>query len=276
MSAVPLLGKLPKLEDPRTLKLSKYVDREKALAALPTLKPLDLVGAALEVPMYGNDQWGDCGPAAVAHALNAWVAYIARLNGQSVPQPLPQQAVTDFYVAVTTAMGAPFDPATGANDTGVVVLTMLKVLQSVGIAGYKIGAFVEVDITPGDPLYDWASAAFGGLILGYGLPLAAQAQPNWAFPVPAELTGAYAVASWGGHCVFESANNPAAQPGRKVESWGQELDVSDPFDNAYRDEAYAVLASEQDNAAGTTDGISGLAVGDLQADLSRVQAPQAA
>lgn len=264
-SHLPKLGKLPKREDPRTLKLSAYVDEAKALTVLPRLKPLDLRDAPVAVPMYDNDKLGDCGPAGMAHAVNAWRGAVAK--PATVPV-LPLQAVIDFYVAVTSAQGAPFDPATGANDTGVVLLDMLKVAAKHGIGGHRIGAYVDVDIRPTSPLYDWAACAFGGLILGLALPSIVQDMRQWTFTPPVKLAGPYMPGSWGGHCVFEDVNNQVG--GRGVETWGREMGVSKAFDDVYRDEAWACLSVDQMH--GSIDAISGLALADLRSDLKKVRA----
>lgn len=264
---LPALGKLAKREDPLTLKASKYIDEGAALAALEKLAPLDVRGK-VSVPMYKNDDWGICGPAGLAHAINAWRAWQAIKAGKPVPKPLTQAQVTAFYVAVTTEMGKPFNPKTGANDTGVVLLDMLKVAASEGIGGHVIGAYVDVDIDPSSPLYDWASCAFGGLILGYRLPTIVQDMRPWTFTPPAKPTGIYLPGGWGGHCVYESANDQKGN--REVETWGGEKAVSKPYDDTYRDEAWGILS--QDQMDGDVDAISGLSLGDLKSDLQKAKA----
>src|SRR5215831_15574394 len=104
MVTVPLagvkLGKLPARVDPRTLFLSRYVDRE----ALPAPPPaLDLTTSVADWPMYANDRLGDCTTAAAGHMIEAWTA---TATGESVE--VPEAAVLAAFDAVKLV-----DPVTG-------------------------------------------------------------------------------------------------------------------------------------------------------------------
>src|SRR5579875_309178 len=227
--AVGKLGLLPARRDSRTLKLSRCLLADK-VAQLPKVPPLQVFKAVPEYPMYDNDQYGDCGPAAAAHMIQGWTY----ATGRDVTPPV--DAVLAFYSAISG-----FDPATGANDNGVVLLDLLRVWANQGLAGDKVLAFVEVDVDDQD-VYDWAACAFGGLLLGYQLPTACQDGRHWTFNPTndaADPPESLVPGSWGGHAVCE-CENPGPGGGdenRAVVTWGAVMPKSVAFDRAYRNEA---------------------------------------
>src|SRR5262249_12122528 len=154
MVTVPLprvkLGKLSARVDPRTLSLSRYVDRE----ALPAPPPaLDLSTGVPEWPMYANDQLGDCTTAAAGHMIEAWTA---SAGGAAVE--VPEAAVLAAFDAVKIV-----DPMTG--EEGAVELDVLKLWRSSGIGGHQIGAFARVTRDDRD-LVATGAWLFGGLYIG--------------------------------------------------------------------------------------------------------------
>src|SRR5436190_16980905 len=106
--------------------------------------------------MYGNDQYGDCGPVSVANYIRLVTQY---LTGAEVA--VSQDAVFDLY----RRSGNPnFDPATDADDNGVDMQTMLEALAAGGIGGgFKPVAFAKVDVTRVDEVRA-AIAIFGGVL----------------------------------------------------------------------------------------------------------------
>lgn len=242
------LGKLLNpVHDRRTLQFENYYDLQK----LPPLPDnLDLFQKAGPLPMDGNDQWGDCVVAGAAHMVQVWTG-----NAGRKPQIIPEKTVVDTYLKLT-----------GGEDTGLYLLEFLKYWKATGFGGHKIGAYMAVN--PKNLIaMKYANFLFGGVYLGFALPLTAQDQTGpgkvWDYVIN---TGRGAPGSWGGHCVNLGA---FAQKNRWiVGTWGDEQDATDDFIINYCDEAWAAVALEWFGTDHKTP--QGLAWRDLLADLSLV------
>jgi len=216
-----MLGKLPRRVDPRTLSLSRYVDRE----VLPAPPPeLDLSERVISWPMYANDRVGDCTTAAAAHMLEAWTAAAA-----GEPVELSESAVLAAFDAVKLV-----DPVTG--EEGAVVLDVLKLWRAAGIGDHRIGAFARVARDDRDLVLTGAWL-FGGLYIGLQLPLRAADQDVWDWS--GRLDGPDAPGSWGGHAVDVVAYD---EGGLTVVTWGALKRMTWAFWGRYCDEAWCVLS----------------------------------
>lgn len=162
--------------------------------------------------LYQNDRYGVCGPVAVANHRRMTTAL---LEGKMVAPSL--EAVFDLY----RRSGNPnFNPATGADDNGVVMQPMLQQVQNVGIDGVKCLAFARVRLSNLNEL-DAAIAIFGAVLFGVNLQSAQQAQTNagrWDY-VPS--------GQWGGHAVMGGAYIP--EGGNDVITWGKRVTMTDRF-----------------------------------------------
>ena len=98
------LGRLPKQEDPGTLKLETYLTP----ALAPSPAATDWTTKVQSWPMFENDTVGDCTCAAAGHDIEAWT-----ITATGVEAQLTNQQVIAAYSAITG-----YDPATGANDNG--------------------------------------------------------------------------------------------------------------------------------------------------------------
>lgn len=246
------LGKLPKREDPRTLKMARYVT-----PAPPAPKPPTTADWIDKIPswdMYGNDQYGDCVIAAMAHIQNQ-AQFLT--SGQFTDYTLEQ--ILSMYSAIGGYV--PGDGPGGPSDQGCDMLTALKYWKSSGFLGSKITAYMEVDPQNATQV-DQAIAQFGSLFIGVQLPAAVQSMTAWPVP-PVSLTGDWEPASWGGHCIPPMDYSPGS---KIVVSWGGKLTMADPFFTAYCDEAYVVLFSGWIAANGKSP--SGLNLAQLQADIA--------
>lgn len=244
------LGKLPKREDPRTLKLGHYL----SLASLPIIPDrIDWGAKVIETDwgVMGNDVLGDCAIAAPAHQIQGWTA---NAPGSSI-LTIPDERIVDAYCDVGGYVRG--DPST---DNGCVMLDVLKYWRSSGIAGHKILAFAEIDPTH-PAMVRAAQWLFGGLYAGFGLPLSAQDQQTWDFN---GFSGRGAVGSWGGHAVYLHQKRP---DGAACVTWGYSQAMTDKFIGAYCDELYAVISDDW-LAQGKT--IHGFDRGGLLADLQLV------
>jgi hypothetical protein len=219
------LGKLPAKHDKRTLKLEDYLD----LPKLPTIPEAYnwTSGIALNWEMFLNDQIGDCTVAGAAHAEMSWSH-----DNKHIYVPSKAEVIS----AYTQLSG--YNPQTGANDNGAALLDVLKLWNNTGIAGHKIDAYVSVN-PQNQAMIQAAIYLFGLVYIGVELPLSAQTQTNWSV-TDTSLQGNAAVDSWGGHCVILPGYDSNA--GTKVITWGEEINSTWGFTNAYSDEMYAIIS----------------------------------
>lgn len=221
--AAQKLGKLPVRTDVRTLSIARYVDPAK----LPTPPDtFDETAGVPEWPMYANDRIGDCTIAAAGHMIEAWTA-----AGQGHAVEVPEAAVLSAFDQVKQV-----DPATG--EAGAVVLDVLRLWRSSGIADHRIGAYARVSVHD-HVLVRAATWLFGGLYLGLQMPVSAQRQETWDWP--GSLTGPAAPGSWGGHAV--DVVRYGADMLTAV-TWGRLQGLTWSFLDRYCDEAYCILSAD--------------------------------
>jgi len=128
-------GRLPKLNDFRTLRFSTY---SQALEQPPaqwesllrvcenTWSNCGSLGTLF--PMDGNDQYGDCVVAAVAHMITVWRGFIGLRDIPSLND------VVAYYFRLT-----------GGADKGLAMLPVLRDLDKNGFDGENIEAYVAID-----------------------------------------------------------------------------------------------------------------------------------
>lgn len=250
------LGCLPPKQDPRTLKLAKYL----APSKLPT-PPASTNWRAKKTgwDMLGNDTAGDCTIACVGHMNELWSAN----DGASIPGYSDAQALAEYAAATG------YDPNTGANDNGAVIVDILNRWRNVGIFGNKLGAYAEV------ALHDHIEVAaatwlFGCLDVGVQLPLAWQGTKLWTMPshrLRFWQRWQWQPGSWGGHCV--AIVDYDAQWLYAV-SWGQIVQISWGAWDTYFVEAYACLNELWTGPDAKAP--SGFDVAALNADLAAIGA----
>lgn len=254
------LGKKAAKHDPRTLRLSAYTTPQ-----LPPPPVKQLWSPVVDHwPMYANDQIGDCAIVTTAHATKCWTA---NADGpQRAVEPTLDQVVAE-YSAVSG-----FDPRTGANDTGCVVLDVLKRWRNEGLFGRKILAYIAVDLKDPQTIRQ-AMAMFGGLYGGVQLPLAAQDLPGdfWHAPtgplsdLRRRWRRQWAPGSWGGHAIYLADYDESYV---MAPTWGKPKWISWNFISKYLDELWAVVSEDWTNDAGRTP--HGFDLPKLLADLNKV------
>jgi hypothetical protein len=144
-----------------------------------------------------NNRFGTCGPTDLANFTKLVYRY---LLGEDIT--VTDEAIFDLY----RRSGNPhFDPATGADDNGVDMQTMLEAFTSGGLdvvrsdgraENVRPVAFAKVDVSNLDEVRA-AISIFGGANLGLDLEVAQQTQADNGGPwdhVPS--------AQWGGHAVL--------------------------------------------------------------------------
>lgn len=193
-------------------------------------------------PMDGNDQYGDCVAAGMAHLIAAWDAEVGR------PGPIPDaQEVLDTYFQLT-----------GGQDTGLNEATVLSLWRSSELFGERIAAYAPVDH---DNLLDLhqAVAFYGGAMLGIQCPQSAQEQ--FASGQPWTVVPGSPVV--GGHCIIALGYTPTAL---LCATWGGIAEVTYPFAARFLDEAWAVIPRQFVEAGKGPR----LDLASLEADLDRL------
>jgi len=241
------LGKLPPRHDPRTLQLTKYLD---ARTLPPPPASVDFASLVDGWPMMKNDTIGDCTCAAAGHMIEQWTTYAKKAFTPN------DSVIVDAYAAITG-----YDPITGLNDNGAVILDVLNYWRRNGIASHDIAAYAGLEPKNHTELKD-AVAIFGNAYLGLALPLSAQNQAVWAVPSGGAV-GAGAPGSWGGHAVPVVSYDVR---GLTVITWGEQKRMTWTFLDTYCDEAYAVLSSDWINTL-TAETVTHLNLAMLETDL---------
>lgn len=248
MAAILKFGRLPRKENPKTLKLSKYLKT-------PLAGPHRTFAWEYDVPnwpMMMNDQIGDCTCACAGHMVENWTV---RTYGLAVPS---DQDILTAYSAVSG-----YDPTTGVNDNGAAITDVLAYWENPGIAGHKILAWAEVDTTNLVNVKQ-AISLFGGLDIGFNVPQSAMdefgAGLPWNGTIDQNIVGGHSVpvfsyGSLGCTCV----------------TWGKLQRMSWAFWNTYVDEAYACVTQDFITAANTSP-IWGLDLATLNSDLQALKA----
>ena len=244
------LGKKPKKEDPRTLKLATYLDKKLVPEPPATSQYLNEVG---EWGMLDNDSIGDCVEAAQLHLIEEETAYA---TGKELV------ASNEDAILLYEQEGGyiPGDPNT---DNGTVILDALKFARSNGVLVggtiHKVAAFLELNLSDSVELRQ-SIYLFGGAIIGVDLPVAMQeppingvGTPVWVYP--GNQVGGNAPGSWGGHCVpivgYMTTHHRALKRHRyQVISWGEEFWLTPDFLKVYGSEGWVVLSEDWFNPMG--------------------------
>ncbi len=237
------LGRRPPINAP-ALRLGAYLT-----GTLPDNAPaVDHFARVDHWILGGNDRYGDCGPVSVANQRLLVTTY---LTGK--PQVASQAAIFDLY----RRSGNPgFDPATGADDHGVVLQTMAEELTRGGIGGVRALAVARVDHTSFVELRA-AISIFGSVLFGVNLETAQQAQTDrhlWDYvPYSGE---------WGGHAILGGRYREAPDE-TDVVTWAEVVGMTDAFMDNQLEEAWAVIWPEHLRSAAF---VAGLSVADLATD----------
>jgi hypothetical protein len=240
------LGRQPAKTDARTLKLGDYLTP----ALPPPPASVDWTSGITGWGMMLNDQLSDCTIAACAHAIQVWTANSGGIV--TVPDSMVQ--------AMYQKWGA-YMPGNTSTDAGQAELDVLTNWRQQGLVGHGLLAFADPNITNLVEIRQ-SIALFGGVYIGLGLPLTAQAQDVW--DVAANGGANAAVNSWGGHCVFVPKYD---QNGFTCISWGQLKTMTVAFWNQYCDEAHTLLGQDWLTAKGSPAGFD---QAQLQADLNAI------
>jgi hypothetical protein len=231
-SSVKLGKKLGHVEDPRTLRLANLLTPD-----LPK-PPFDYqLGRGFDVPMFANDQYGDCTCVSHGHRI-----LVQERHARQRETPISTDDVLAAYSAVTG-----FDPDRPETDNGAYMLDVLNYMRRTGMGREKDGtrhqitAYAKVDHTDLQEVRT-AIALFGGLYIGIWLPLSAQWQDLMAWDLPSEGdAGDGTPGSWGGHAVYANGYD---RRGVDFYTWSEPAHMTWEFWTNYVDEAYAVISED--------------------------------
>jgi len=229
MSMHYCLGRLPARHDPRTLRFADFT------ADMPDApESCNWASHVPNWPMFVNNRIGDCALASAGHLMVGWTANALGTAGTILSD-------VDIIAAYSAISG--YDPRTGKNDNGCVMLDVLRYWSTAGIGGHKIHAYAAID-PDAHAQHKRAIWAFGGSYLGLDLPLACQdllaAGKPWDLPANGKLTGKWAPGSWGGHAVAAESYDPNWLT---IPTWAQTIQMSWRFLDAYCSEAWAVFSA---------------------------------
>ncbi|GBQ84002.1 hypothetical protein AA13595_1298 [Gluconacetobacter johannae DSM 13595] len=221
------LGKLPARHDPRTYRMAP------ALAAqLPMIPEAKDWTAGVPFEMWGNDRYGCCAFAAQAAHLAMWTRAAQALL------VVPTDDVLTNYSAVTG-----FDPATGANDNGTILLDELNHWRRDGL------------VRPGQPGRDYLTA-YGAIdprdrdgvkrsVCFLGGTLAGVQVPNGFLSLPLGATWDWDAitdhAPVGGHAIAIGGYNAA---GVWFNTWGTRTFMPWATFERIADEAYGLVSRQ--------------------------------
>jgi len=238
-------GKHPPKHDYRTLRLQKYLTP--ALAAPPaSYDVLARVYAKLKqsnpsvlFPMDGNDKYGDCTIAALAHAITDYRGLVGK------DKVMRREDVIKLYMHLT-----------GGLDSGLNELDVLNYWRKNAVSGDKILAYAKIDVRNHVHVQQ-AMELFGGVYLGF------QVQENCLEDFDAHKPWTPAPLTQDGHAVFAVAYDPSTVT---VLTWGNVQKGTWAWWDECVDEAYAILPPEATKA----DFAPGFDFDQLQADMGAV------
>jgi len=238
-------GKHPVKSDYRTLRLRTYLTS--ALAPPPAsfdnlarvFSNLGTSDVATLFPMDGNDQYGDCTIAGLAHAATVFRGMVGK------KAIMTTKAVEKLYFHLT-----------GGVDSGLPELDVLNFWRQHSESGEQLLAFAQID--PKNHTHvQQAIRLFGGVYLGFQVQQDAEADFRARKPwTPGVLTK-------DGHAVFATGYDTN---GVTVLTWGDTQQGTWGWWDECVDEAYAVLPKDAKNAKFEP----GFNFAQLQADLSDV------
>lgn len=229
-------GRLPAQRPAALADLEVYAE-----GRLPT-PPAAVKAPDIPRPIDGNDQYGDCVMAGVAHMIEA--ANAEEQEHDFVPD---EQQVVDRYFTLT-----------GGADSGLVESNVLTLWHRQGNFHQRIHGYAPIH--PQNILGLHQSIAFyGPTMLGIQCPESAQRQFQEGVPWTYE-----GEETEDGHCIIASGFN---YEGLECESWGGITIVTYPFLAHYLEEAYCVLMPQL--VERKKDAL-GLNLAQLEADLKRV------
>jgi hypothetical protein len=230
-------GRLPAMRPAALSDLSVYTTGK-----LPA-PPKDVQVPAGTYPMDGNDKYGDCTIAGVAHLIEAWNS----VYGKALTVPGEKQVIDEFLKLNG-----------GQADVGLSEAQVLSLWHKSGLFGDKIAAYAPVSDRDTLGIHQ-AIAEYGGCYLGIQCPESAQEQfqndQPWTYVPGSPVEG---------HCIVGLGYNE-----KYVEcaTWGGIAKVTYPFLAHYLEEVWVIISQQLVEAKQNNLGVDLKA---LQEDLEKV------
>ena len=238
-------GKHPPKHDYRTLRFKNYLTAAIAPPP-PSFDVLTGVYANLKVndptvlfPMDGNDRYGDCTIAALAHAETTFRGMIGK------KMIMASNAVVKLYMHLT-----------GGVDSGLNELDVLNYWRQHAVSGDEIISYASIDPKNHTHIQQ-AIKLFGGVYLGF------QVQQNCIEDFNAHKPWTPGPLTNDGHAIFAVGYD---QSNVTVLTWGNTQQGTWEWWDECVDEAYAILPPETKNPKFAP----GFNFAQLQSDLSEV------
>ena len=188
-------------------------------------------GVYFAYPMFRNNALGICVIASLLHK------FITSAGQTGTPFAATDADATEGYEKFGGFVEG--DPST---DNGCVMLDVVKRLaKGETLAGQTIKAFVAVNPKNLD-LMAAVCEFFGGIWMGWDLPLAWQGADEWGVSPTGSTSGKWAPASWGRHATLDPKWSPLLTG---VETWTEDVAVTLPAVPVYGSEAYAIILDHQ-------------------------------
>lgn len=225
-----------------------------AVPTLPVAPPsISYTQGIPAIGMFGNNLWGCCAEAAVAHLIQLWI-----WNATGTMPQITTDQVLQFYSEITGFDQNAGPPDSNPTDQGSVLQDVLAYWLKVGFpmadgTRHKILAYFEVDPRNAADL-NLGTAESAGLYLGFNVPAwleqAEAPGTTWGDPPAGADTKIV-----GGHCVVSGGYG--ADGKREIESWGSpEYGMTPSFFGTQVDECYVVVSNDfQKNTGRTPYGI---------------------
>ena len=217
------------------------------------------------VPAWGmlaNDRVGDCTCAGDGH-----IAEILSFYGQGIETVVTDAEALAAYEAVGGYNPNAGPPGENPTDRGARVQDALSYLRTTGMAGVKIDAFAEVDVSNVSEIQS-ACAELGPLSAGVNLPVIAQQQfaDGQPWDVVADDGGIE-----GGHCIVLCGYD---QEYLYFCTWGQVQKATYEWFAKYGEEIWAVVSADWVSAQGSDpDGVNLATLGAEFAELTGEPSP---
>ena len=253
------LGKRAAINDPRTLKLGKYL-----LSTLPPAPPsVDYTMGIKDFSMMLNDSLGDCVIAAIGHAQQIFSA-----AARSVADTPPDSTILAGY-----QQWCGYSPSDPSTDQGCYEISVLNAWRKSSFYSYSLSMYADPNPRNLGEIKQ-AIHLFGGVFIGIQLPLSIQGSSVWDVRSgPDAIPG-----SWGGHAVWvpKYVTNPDGSVTFTCISWGGLIDIteafwlySDPANGPYIDEVHALISPEFINRRSGKTPV-GLNLMQMEADMRQV------
>lgn len=254
-------GRLPRDPSKPMLRFEDYLIRgagQAPLAQVPLSEDIDRSSRVADIPMYLNDQLGDCTIAGAGHLFGALAVYAG------YPEPLfSDQEITTAYSAVSG-----YVPGDESTDNGADMGTVLQYLHLTGMPDqtgklHKVAGYAAISDVTDETLLGTVLNTFGTIYLGINCPESAEQQFQQGVP----WTVVPGSPDEGGHCIVQQRRYPSPGPAGADEwwTWGARQHVTFGFVAKYLQEAYVVVSEDWIAANGTSP--TGVNLTQLLADM---------